>query len=128
MSYKSEENQNVAPSSLLQWQRVRRVHSDLYAVTAWIYSRWNYGATNVAPAYRLLLLRRRGPIKKHIHVKERIKTLVMDLENKASNDCAGEGQKQFNQPNIYVTNVNVVFYVNCNEDSLRWTRGVSTGT
>jgi hypothetical protein len=47
-----------------------RVHSDLDAVTARIYSCSNYGATNVAPTYkdRPLLRRRGGPISKHVRV------------------------------------------------------------
>jgi hypothetical protein len=39
--------------------------------------------------------RRRGPISKHIHTQERIKILVMDLEEtEARNYCSGEGQQQ----------------------------------
>jgi hypothetical protein len=71
-----------------------RVYSDLDAVTARMYSCWNCGATKVAPTEkdRPLPRRRRGPIFKHVHVKERMKILVMDLEESdARNDCAGEG-------------------------------------
>jgi hypothetical protein len=36
--------------------------------------------------------RRDDPISKHVHVKERTKIFVMDLEEaEARNDCAGEG-------------------------------------
>jgi hypothetical protein len=37
---------------IVQWQRVYRAHRDLDAVTARIYSCWNYGAKNVAPPLR----------------------------------------------------------------------------
>jgi hypothetical protein len=40
-----------------------------------------------------------GPISKHVHVHERTNILVMDLEEiDAKNNCAGEGQQQFNRP------------------------------
>jgi hypothetical protein len=38
-------------------------------------------------------------ISKHVPVWERIEIFIMDLEEtKARNDCAGEGQQQFNRP------------------------------
>jgi hypothetical protein len=86
--------------STVQWQSVHRVHSDPDPVTARIYSFWNYGATNLAPAQkqRPLLRRKRGPFSKHIDVLERIKILVMGLEETdAKGDWAGEGQRRINQ-------------------------------
>jgi hypothetical protein len=49
----------------VQWQKVRRVHSDLDAMTVLIYSYscWNYGATNAVPTQKdrhLLLTKRRS--------------------------------------------------------------------
>jgi hypothetical protein len=37
--------------SIVQWQRIHRIHTDPDAVTARIYSCWDCGATNVAPSY-----------------------------------------------------------------------------
>jgi hypothetical protein len=45
---------------------------------------------------------------KHVHMQERTNILVMDLEEiEARNDCAGEGQQQFNRPNECVGGIGV---------------------
>jgi hypothetical protein len=83
--------------SVVQWQRVHRVRSDLDAVTARIYSCWNCGATNVAPTqkHRLLLSSKR---RAHVRVWERINILVLDLEETGDrNDCADVDQQQFHR-------------------------------
>jgi hypothetical protein len=91
--------------SIVQWQRMHRVYSDLDAMPVWIYSYWNYRATNVAPTLKInpSPRRRRDPISKHVHVWERIKILIMDFEEtEARNDRAGKCQQQFNRPTQHI--------------------------
>jgi hypothetical protein len=55
---------------VVEWQRIHRVHCDLDAMTARIYSFWNYGETKVTLKHkdRPLLRRGRFPFSKHVHV------------------------------------------------------------
>jgi hypothetical protein len=58
-------------------------------MSAWIYLCRNYSATSAAPTQKDL----------PSLVKEEAEILVMDLEEtEFRNDCAGEGQQQFNHP------------------------------
>jgi hypothetical protein len=82
--------------SIVQWQRVNRVHSDLDAVTARIYS------CNKLRAYTERLTPFSSKRRPHFERRTCLgknKNLVMDLEEtETRNDCAGEGQHQFNRP------------------------------
>jgi hypothetical protein len=79
----------------------------LYVLSPYLSGRIEGKHKNLDP----LLRRRGGPISKHVHVKERIKILVMDLEETdARTDCAGVDLKQFNRPTVRPPNVAKSYY------------------
>jgi hypothetical protein len=86
--------------SVVLYQSMHRVHSDLDAVTARIYSCWNYGATNVTPTqkHRPPLVEDEAPFRNtDMSRREQKSRQWISRRNAARNDCAGEDQPQFNR-------------------------------
>jgi hypothetical protein len=84
--------------STVQWQRVHRAHSDLDAVTARVYSRCNKRSAYTERPTPPLVEEEAPFLNTYMSRREQKSWSWVSRRPEARNDCAGEGQQQFNRP------------------------------